>query len=86
MSEPSTTITLSTSRNNCFAWCACLIALALTALTPWQTATADDDPLRKVAVGDPSLERSTGPGRGHPIFHVVDRGDQVEIMMQRTDW
>ncbi|MGI9225112.1 MAG: SH3 domain-containing protein [Woeseiaceae bacterium] len=28
----------------------------------------------------------TGPGRGYPIFHVVDRGESVEIVMQRTDW
>ena len=86
MSEPSTTTIRLTSRNNCFAWCACLLALVLTALTPWQTATADDEPLRKVAVADPYLEMHTGPGRGYPIFHVVDRGDQVEIIMQRTDW
>ena len=86
MSEPSTTTILSTSRNNCFAWCACLLVLVLSALTPWQTATADDEPLRKVAVADPYLEMHTGPGLGYPIFHVVDRGDQVEIIMQRTEW
>ncbi len=28
----------------------------------------------------------TGPGRGYPIFHVVDRGESVDILMQRTDW
>jgi uncharacterized protein YgiM (DUF1202 family) len=28
----------------------------------------------------------TGPGRGYPIFHVVDRGESVAIIMQRTDW
>jgi hypothetical protein len=39
-----------------------------------------------VAVADPYLEMHTGPGRGYPIFHVVDRGETVEIVMQRTDW
>jgi len=39
-----------------------------------------------VAVADPYLEMHTGPGRGYPIFHVVDRGDSVAIVMQRTDW
>jgi hypothetical protein len=39
-----------------------------------------------VAVADPYLEMHTGPGRGYPIFHVVDRGESVEIIMQRTDW
>jgi hypothetical protein len=28
----------------------------------------------------------TGPGRGYPKFHVVDRGETVEIIKQRTDW
>jgi hypothetical protein len=39
-----------------------------------------------VAVADPYLEMHTGPGRGYPIFHVVDRGENVSIIMQRTDW
>jgi len=39
-----------------------------------------------VAVADPYLEMHTGPGRGYPIFHVVDRGETVEIIKQRTDW
>jgi uncharacterized protein YgiM (DUF1202 family) len=30
--------------------------------------------------------RCTGPGRGYPVHHVVDRGDAVEIIMRRTDW
>ena len=83
MSEPSTTTILSTSRSNLSAWCVCL--LVLLAFAPGH-AEAADDILRKVAVADPYLEMHTGPGRGYPIFHVVDRGDQVEILMQRTDW
>ncbi len=39
-----------------------------------------------MAVADPYLEMRTGPARGYPIFHVVDRGESVEIIMQRTDW
>jgi hypothetical protein len=39
-----------------------------------------------VAVAEPYLEIYTGPGRGYPIFHVVDRGEQVEIMSKRTEW
>ena len=39
-----------------------------------------------MAVADPYLEMHTGPGRGYPIFHVVDRGESVEIIKQRTDW
>lgn len=39
-----------------------------------------------VAVADPFLEMHTGPGRGYPKFHVVDRGEAVEIIKRRTDW
>ncbi len=45
-----------------------------------------DKALRSVAVADPYLELHTGPGRGYPIFHVVDRGETVSIVKQRTDW
>jgi uncharacterized protein YraI len=82
MSEPSTTTIRSTSRSNPSVWCVCL--LALLAFAPGH-AEAADEILRKVAVADPYLEMHTGPGRGYPIFHVVDRGEQVEIIMQRTE-
>ena len=39
-----------------------------------------------MAVADPYLEMHTGPGRGYPVFHVVDRGETVQIVKQRTDW
>ena len=39
-----------------------------------------------MAVADPYLEMHTGPARGYPVFHVVDRGESVEIIKQRTDW
>jgi len=41
---------------------------------------------RKVLVADPFIELHTGPGRGYPIFHVVERGREVEIIKRRTDW
>ena len=28
----------------------------------------------------------TGPGRGYPVFHVVDRGNEIEVIKRRTDW
>jgi hypothetical protein len=39
-----------------------------------------------VTVADPYLELHTGPGAGYPIFHVIDRGEPVQIVMRRTDW
>lgn len=37
-------------------------------------------------VAEPFVELHTGPGRGFPVFHVVDRGQQIEILKRRTDW
>jgi hypothetical protein len=39
-----------------------------------------------VVVQDPFLELRSGPGRGFPVFHVVDRGASVELLRRRTDW
>jgi hypothetical protein len=41
---------------------------------------------RCVIVADPYLEMHSGPGVGYPIFHVVGRGDQIEVLQRRTDW
>ncbi len=40
----------------------------------------------QVEVADPYLELRTGPGRGYPVFHVVPRGERVDILKSRTDW
>ena len=39
-----------------------------------------------VTVADPFLELRTGPGRGFPVFHVVERGETVRVDAGRTDW
>lgn len=39
-----------------------------------------------VIVDDPYIEMHTGPGRGYPVFHVVDKGESVDVLRQRTDW
>lgn len=79
---PSTTITPSTRQRirSVLAVCLCFVALQL--IEPAQAA----DDYRSVTVADPYLEMRTGPGRGYPIFHVVDRGEDVDIIMRRTDW
>jgi len=45
-----------------------------------------DDSKQKVLVADPFIELHTGPGRGFPVFHVIERGREVEIVKSRTDW
>lgn len=45
-----------------------------------------DDKLPKILIADPFIELRSGPGRGYPVFHVVERGDEVTIVKRRTDW
>ena len=84
MSEASTTTTRSTHRLTNLFWVLGLAFFTLLAFYPEQATAAKE--LRQVAVAEPYLELHTGPGRGYPVFHVVDRGEHVEIVMQRTDW
>jgi len=50
------------------------------------TRLFQDDPLRQAVVADPFLDMHTGPGVGYPVFHVVGRGESIEIIKRRTDW
>ncbi len=84
MSEPSITTIPSTPRPIKFLAFGSLVAVVLQLFLA-APAVADDE-YRSVVVADPYLEMHTGPGRGYPIDHVVDRGDTVEVIKQRTDW
>ncbi len=44
------------------------------------------DNVRKAQVADPFIELHSGPGRGYPIFHVVDRGGWINIIKRKTVW
>ncbi len=37
-------------------------------------------------VTEPYLELHTGPGRGYPVFHVVERDASIDVLFRRTDW
>jgi len=84
MSEPNIIITPSTSRRTKVTWLGCLVAVGLHVIALGHAEAADA--YRTVSVADPYLQMHTGPGRGYPIFHVVDRGEAVEIIMRRTEW
>jgi hypothetical protein len=40
----------------------------------------------QIRINEPYIELHTGPGRGYPVFHVIDRGEVVEVIKRRTDW
>jgi uncharacterized protein YgiM (DUF1202 family) len=56
----------------------CLLFLA--------TGARAEKEYREVVIDDPFIELHTGPGRGYPIFYIAERGEQIELLMQRTDW
>jgi uncharacterized protein YraI len=59
-------------------------ALWLTALLLPALVQARD--YLQLFVTQPYLELHTGAGRGYPVFHVVPRGDSVDVLFRRTDW
>jgi hypothetical protein len=61
-----------------------LALLALLMLTAGPGMARPDE--RKILIADPFIELHTGPGRGYPVFHVVERGREVTIVKRRTDW
>ena len=62
-----------------------MVAILLSPCVFMQSALADEV-LVEVVVAGPYLEMHTGPGRGYPVFHVVDRGETIAVLKRRTDW
>lgn len=63
------------------------LALAVNAGAP--AFAADEPPAPKteqLQVTEPFLEMHTGPGRGYPVFFVVERAQWVTIELRHTDW
>jgi Bacterial SH3 domain len=50
------------------------------------TALSAEREYRQVVITDPYIELHTGPGRGYPVFFVAERGEQVSLIKQRTEW
>ena len=69
-------------------------ALACAHAQPVPAAPAPAPPLASAApldaerlqVADAFLEMHTGPGRGYPVFQVVERRQWITVEMRRTDW
>ncbi|MET0379812.1 MAG: SH3 domain-containing protein [Spongiibacteraceae bacterium] len=37
-------------------------------------------------IAEAFIELRTEPGRGYPVFYIAERGEQIEILKERTDW
>jgi hypothetical protein len=66
-----------------FSYGLLLLALAIATVGP---GTARAGTPHKILIVDPYIELHTGPGRGYPVFHVIERGREVTIVKRRTDW
>lgn len=63
----------------------CVAALAAL-LAGGAHAQATPDEAERVQITDPYIELHTGPGRGYPVFHVVERAQSIAITLRRTEW
>lgn len=61
-----------------------LVLLVLFALLLPGAARAEEG--MELAVADAYAELRSGPGRGYPVFHVVERGGRFTLVKRRTDW
>ena len=62
-----------------------VLLFAILFLIPISSVYAEKE-YQSLKIVDPYIELHTGPGRGYPIFHVVERHSWIEIIKRRTDW
>lgn len=48
--------------------------------------TSKKSPPLQVIVNDTYINMHTGPGRGFPAFHVLEKGETVTLLYSKTDW
>ena len=46
----------------------------------------DSDEALVVEVMEPYIDMHTGPGRGYPVFNVVEEGETIEILKHKASW
>ncbi|WP_024330442.1 SH3 domain-containing protein [Simiduia agarivorans] len=80
-----------------FKQLSCVLIAGLFSLPGFSQSEATDDndgwfgffaeqPPLIVTVDDAYIEMRTGPGRGFPVFHVVEKGEAITLLKKRTDW
>jgi hypothetical protein len=70
-------------------WLACAFvgaACAAAAAEPAAPGVVAAPAQERLQVAEPFLELHTGPGRGYPVFFVVERRQWVAVELRRTDW
>jgi len=67
-------------------WVLVRTATVLLSISFGWSAHAAGDAGERLQVTDPYIELRTGPGRGFPVFYVVERNGWIEVEMRHTDW
>lgn len=70
--------------NACWLLAIPLLSAPVHAASLW-SLFAKEEPLQ-VTVNDAFINVYNAPGRGYPIFHAIERGEQVTLLKMRTDW
>ena len=52
----------------------------------WALDWLEKDAPIEVTVNDAFINVHNAPGRGYPIFHVVERGETITLLKMHTDW
>ncbi|WP_460234270.1 SH3 domain-containing protein [Aurantivibrio plasticivorans] len=52
----------------------------------WLTAWLPSSETIHTTIVDPFVNMRTGPGRGYPINHIVERGEPITLLKKRNDW
>lgn len=63
-----------------------LITLLLMISPAILMAEEEEAPAQLLEIADPYIDVHTGPGGGYPIFHVIERGEKVDVILRRTNW
>jgi len=78
------------TRTVLFVFCLCLSLLGYGQnTTPKRTIDRQElnqQTAVQLSVIDSYLELHSGPGRGYPIFHVMEQGETVYVHRRRTNW
>ncbi len=63
-----------------------VVLLSMLVLLPVKAVSSEPSPPLQVKVAEPYVDIHTGPGRGYPVFHVVERHAPLTLLFQRAGW
>ena len=54
--------------------------------SPVEALAGDKGKYQQAIVAEAFIELHTGPGRGFPVFYVLERGEQISLLKKKTQW